>query len=202
MKRAARISYRLLTALSLLLLLATAGVWVRSYWVSDRLTWDDWPADLAFLDEKDILCSRGGIRFAALRFLASNIVTPADAHFQRDRKPAMEYPAYRFYFDGGSSSKPHRYAALGFEWIPETTTPWPDVGNIGLRIRALTLPLYFPCLLFAILPAHYVLRVRRRRRIARRVALGCCIACGYDLRASRGRCPECGKAVVSASGGK
>jgi hypothetical protein len=45
----------------------------------------------------------------------------------------------------------------------------------------------------AALPAAWLathrLAARRRRRL---VARGACAACGYDLRASPGRCPECG----------
>jgi hypothetical protein len=192
MKRAGRILHRLLTALSLLLLLATAGIWVRSYWVSDALNWYDWPADRSFFDQKSIRCSRGGVRFDAWRRLSAFVQSPGDVHFQHQRHSALAYPVYGDELNGYFSSEPPRYAALGFEWIPETATSWAEPPDNDGRLYALTVPLYFPCLLFALLPAHYLLHFRRRWRIARRIALGCCIGCGYDLRATPGRCPECG----------
>jgi hypothetical protein len=54
---------------------------------------------------------------------------------------------------------------------------------------ARTVTLLVPTMLLALIP---VVLLFRRHRVRRRVARGHCPKCDYDLRATPGRCPECG----------
>lgn len=56
-------------------------------------------------------------------------------------------------------------------------------------VRAI--PHWFAATLLA-LPVGWVLLDTKKRRIRRRAAAGLCVHCGYDLRATPDRCPECG----------
>jgi len=47
------------------------------------------------------------------------------------------------------------------------------------------------------LPTMWLLAALARRKMVRRARAGLCVRCGYDLRATPDRCPECGLAVVS-----
>jgi hypothetical protein len=53
-------------------------------------------------------------------------------------------------------------------------------------------PYWFLFLMAGTLPAAWAAQWRRRRLKRRRIGQGLCARCGYDLRASAGRCPECG----------
>jgi hypothetical protein len=61
--------------------------------------------------------------------------------------------------------------------------------------RALYLPHWAPLLAFAAAPS---LRAWRAFRRHRRRGPGLCAACGYDLRATPDRCPECGAVPAEA----
>jgi hypothetical protein len=198
MQRLGRIIYNVAMALSLLLCLACAGVWVRSGWVCDNFRLVDWPADLSSFRESTVRCSCGGLQFTSSRYKGYVEGNGDSPFFEHVSQAASEYPRFPTGYLPGRPIESRIQAALGFELVRDAK--WRSGMDFQTSIAAgsLTLPLYFPTLLFALLPAHYVLRVRRRRRIAGRLARGCCPACGYDLRASAGRCPECGREAEQA----
>ncbi len=61
------------------------------------------------------------------------------------------------------------------------------VTHIWIRI-----PHWFAALIFAMLPALVLTNTVRRHQRQQRILKNCCLICGYDLRATPDRCPECG----------
>jgi len=162
---------------------ASAGLWVRSYFLQDFLIYH-WPI--------------------------GDVAAPWDrGEILRSVNRQM----------GGYSCRGQLEVCTGFEtqgrtlgwehmsqapWSEEFKRPmsWPD--RLGFRYGSslrgtviacylIRVPLWFVCGAFLALgayPFHTQLLVPLKRRSRRRRAR--CVRCGYDLRATPGRCPECG----------
>jgi hypothetical protein len=61
-----------------------------------------------------------------------------------------------------------------------------------VSIHIVAIPIWLPLLLAAIAS---ISLVRARRRLLQRIKFGQCLNCGYDLRQSKEKCPECGTAI-------
>ena len=99
----------------------------------------------------------------------------------------------------GQAAKDHQWHGLGFELIAgEWPRFLPDSGGgaVMLPYVVLIVPYWAVVGLAGLLLIAALWRVRRVRKLEH---AGCCTACGYDLRFSRDRCPECGSVVEAAT---
>ena len=83
---------------------------------------------------------------------------------------------------------------IGFGFVKMRERTDPGTSSVTTGILA---PCWFLALVTGVLPAMGLTRWRRSARAARRQNAGQCAACGYDLRASPQRCPECGAAAAA-----
>ena len=86
-----------------------------------------------------------------------------------------------------------------FSGFVDWSTWWRPAMSQGNAFwgRDILVPLWIPTVLFAAMFWWSFLPLRRRRK---RKKLGLCRKCGYDLRASKERCPECGMLVERGRG--
>ena len=83
---------------------------------------------------------------------------------------------------------------LGFHsWFTGYNLRWTPEWWRSPRRLQIFLPLWIPAILFALVL--YLTRPIYHHRRRKRKKLGLCLKCGYDLRASKDRCPECGATI-------
>ncbi len=100
---------------------------------------------------------------------------------------ARPYPSSR-----GPFKLPYQvsHSLLGFTYAHEPRRiGYQRIPVVTVNDRALTVPYWFLIVVTLLLPAIALHRWHRRRR---RIGENRCLTCGYDLRASPERCPECG----------
>ena len=171
----------LLTALSALLCVAVCTLWVRSYWLTDQVCW--WRGDHA----RCVGTARG---YVVVQLNAG--VTPG----RRAGEVGLQYWRMRPH-TAPNGPVAYGYVEPGDRFVSREWggAGWHAVRNRN-RVRSATgvAPLWSIAAAAAVLPIAWTVRRLRfalglRRRGKR---LGLCPSCGYDLRATPGRCPECG----------
>jgi hypothetical protein len=190
----------LLTTLSLVLCLATAVLWPMSYWSYARFDGYQWASvrdrrqgTTMFRSSHETLATvaAGGAQFRTASYQApERSVVEERTWYQSGRRlSGGGYPL-------SPSPGPGKIAsvtALGFELIVcDYRGPAPTGASVIQNEFSVTLPLWFLVAAFATPPVLWA-RARRRRRLE--AEAGKCPACGYDLRATPGCCPECGTAA-------
>jgi hypothetical protein len=158
-----------LTALSLLLLVATAVLWVRSY----RLV--DYPKYQLDRGTAAMYSSRGGVR------LSYATATELNPGLTWDRLKGLSY------YPLNDTAHPF-WNRLGIG--VDSGQSYASGNTVASRYWGITLPHWLIAAAMVLPPLARAVGCYRRRR---RSVPGLCTKCGYDLRATPDRCPECGQ---------
>ena len=179
MRRLLRWTFNTLAAASLLLCLATAGLWVRSYWVADGFS----------AERPDASKNRREYISPHYRCLIASFDGHLGGWFFWTGRPQGR-PTSSWEFELGHPGKYSPEPGTGFSLRRDGGVH----GGYAYNTLYWRLPDWSLVSAFAVLPAIFAFRqIRAVRRRRHRSRLGLCPACGYDLRASPGRCPECGR---------
>ena len=184
--------FHLLTALSLAACLASAWLWVRGHRLADEV--GDGRADAARRTRVSYSAANDAGRIVLVRY--GNVTREQWVYdYFEARRPwggtyhADRPPSRAVNIGGGNALG--RSDALGFALLTYRVSP----GDYTSVAYGVAVPHWFLVLAAGAAPAvrgaKWARRVVHRRRLAR---AGLCARCGYDLRATPGRCPECGAA--------
>lgn len=182
------------SAVSGVLCVGAVYLWARSYWCTDRVVrhWARSTAEVSVergweytsgMGRAEVFWRGGERQLTGFWGEMPPEAFPADDFYVR----SVERP-FRPGVDPGSYKT--NWVFAGFQVVHH----WEgnEVGHT--RIVAVGVPWVFWVGVFGVLPVVWWVRWRRRGYGA-----GMCGGCGYDLRASGERCPECGRGVGMAA---
>jgi hypothetical protein len=188
----------LLTALSLVLCVAACVLWARSHGGSEHVevgrrrvsrerevcSWRaSWASAAGGASLTLVRSTRNYTEEVAWWVLATELGRPLRVSYRRDDSAA--YP------DWSGSPGRRRWAGFGLG-SSVTGTPAGMRGRYSEAACGVVVPYWAVCAMPAVVPAVRLAHTLRRRR---RRSLGLCPSCGYNLRATPDRCPECGTAA-------
>ena len=167
-----------LAAASLLLGLATVALWVVSYWQYNLIAYEAYSGI-----GTEVISISGRMVFYHYNSYQHD---PPPQDFGFEFIPTQSPMGVRMQREFDFSVSRHWWNRLGFFYLSK-----PVLGpNTSLVV--ISLPHWFVICIWA-LASFALVRSWQRRHLARkRLAEGHCLVCGYDLRATADRCPECG----------
>ncbi|MDB5304823.1 MAG: hypothetical protein JWM97_2372 [Phycisphaerales bacterium] len=195
--------FTLLSALSLLLCVGTCAMWVRSYKGEYALALEHFsvlqdlggdtiyePGDVGWNLQREVAAYHGTIGLHQLRLCPRRYAVPDGPK----RVPG-------WHFDGYFDDHPYRPMPAGLHWkVVAARCGGPKPGRANAEFRA-GCPMWMVIIATTLIPGMRLgLWLNRKRR----GQFGHCLVCGYDLRATPNRCPECGaetKIPAASAGG-
>lgn len=165
--------FNALVVVSLVLFIATGALWVSSYWKSLEVYRDKTAAG-----EVSLISNRGIVAYWRYWRPPSRHSSPAENRSVNHLIPMQireqAIPGFTF-----------KQVWLALDLAKPTEFTFRDR-------RAVVVAHWLLATVWSVLPVIWLVSSRRHRRARRRLRLNLCPACGYDLRATPGRCPECG----------
>ena len=193
MRRLARHLSTLCSAVSLLLCVATLVFSGGSWHESDLWMWHRVHSDDLSVTERElsVIGERGrvGLLYDRTRVAAkhSGVLTEQPDGLSRSRGGSIAYFGYpAFYADWSWRGYGYSVGKSSTDGVRDSCHVWA------------ILPWWMLAAMTAVLPVLWLSDRGRWRRVNRRCMAGLCAVCGYDLRASPERCPECGTAAEVA----
>jgi len=186
--------FNIAAALSLVLCVTAGALWVRSYWVWDTVAHTtNWHPDPS---------GNGQVFYSSFLMHANGKITfqsfqdrTADAP-QYQKRPGWSYA--RSTMTVPTPPTTGIWNRLGFALVREDVVFTPPTGREWHKVNW-TIPYWVPTLLIFLGASALACPVVARHRAARRRAAGQCGRCGYDLRGTPERCPECGAVPAAAA---
>ena len=201
MRRALRHLFTILSALSLLLCVANCVLWARSIRGGDVFG-----VPIGSATVLTLVSQRGALHLKSL----TETETPFSGVWEGDRRPGDDHPFWevanvsnkvwqvnwtQYSYEKGWSAQWGRIGAQEFAYKYRVNLPQGLVTVAGKK-AVIAAPHWLLAVVALVLPS--VIAIAWMRLAHRRMRIGFCPSCGYDLRASPERCPECGSPTAGA----